>query len=76
MQCKTDGIAESKEAIPARVRQAREKTAAKTGITRKQTTLDGVVRKVVLPSAFSKSLILDAVTKHIVCGNKVSGRAS
>lgn len=73
-RCKTAQISEGKEAIPARIRQAREKTRAQKGITTKQTTLDGVVCKVVAPSTFSKTSILDAVARHIVCGNKVSVR--
>lgn len=71
-RCKTAQIPEGKEAIPVCIRQAREKTQAQKGITTKQTTLDGVVCKVVAPSTFSKTSILDAVARHIVCGNKVS----
>ncbi|KAL1947386.1 hypothetical protein VTO73DRAFT_14347 [Trametes versicolor] len=71
-RCKEEGLEEQEAAIPADVKEARERAASKgkgkeskTG----QTTLDGVV-KVQAPTAFSPEAIMDAVAKHIVCGDQ------
>lgn len=71
-KCKAEDIPESKEAIPVHIRDNREKLAAKKGDAGTQKTLDGVPCKVELPTTFSQARVLDAVSKHIVCGNQVS----
>ncbi len=66
---------EQDAAMPVDVREERERAAVKLKGKETsaggQTTLDSALRKVQTPTAFSQEGILDAVTKHIVCGDQV-----
>lgn len=75
--CKEAKVAESKAATPKSVLEAREEAASKKEVaaTKKQTTLDGVARKLDTPTMFSRPSTLDAVTKHVVCGDQVSAQS-
>ena len=70
--CKEAGIEESPQAIPEDVKEARE-AAAKGAAGEKggQRTLDGVVKKVQTPTAFSCKELLHRVTQHVVCCDEV-----
>ena len=72
--CKENGIRENHRAVPDEVkaeRAAKEKAVAK-GKKGRQTTLDGIAKKVQTPTCFSQEGILQAVTEHVVCGDQVS----
>ena len=77
MKCKEAGVEEMDAAVPLDVQEERKRAAEKAlGKSEKrsaggQTTLDSAVHKVQVPTAFSQEGILDAVTKHIVCGDQV-----
>ncbi|EKM48237.1 uncharacterized protein PHACADRAFT_189225 [Phanerochaete carnosa HHB-10118-sp] len=71
-RCKEADIKESKEAIPSKVRKAREAVAAaasKTTKTAVQSSLDGVVQKLAKIPEFNKWTVLDAVSTLIVVCN-------
>lgn len=76
-RCKAGKFDEQEAAIPKAVILARKAAAnKKKGEKRKegkQTTLDGIARKVQTPTAFSRVGILDAVTTHVVVGDQVRG---
>ncbi|OJT02272.1 Zinc finger BED domain-containing protein RICESLEEPER 2 [Trametes pubescens] len=70
-RCKEAKVAESNTATPKSVLEARKEAASKKEIqVKKQTTLDGAVRKLETPTMFSRPSIFDAVTKHVVCGDQ------
>ena len=70
--CKEAGVKESAQAIPEDIKEARE-AAAKGAAGKKggQRTLDGVVKKVQMPMAFSSQELLHRVTQHIMCCDEV-----
>ena len=71
-RCEEGGIEEDWQAVPKHILAERKvKEEAEKGKSGSQSTLDGVVVKVQGPKAFSREGILDAVTRHVVCGDQV-----
>ena len=70
--CKEVGIEESLQAIPEDIKEVREAVVkGAAGKKGGQTTLDGVAKKVLTPTTFSPSELLDRITQHIICCDKV-----
>ena len=71
-RCEEGGIEEDWQAVPKHIlAEWKAKADAEKGKTGGQSTLDSVVVKVQGPKAFSREGILDAVTRHVVCGDQV-----
>lgn len=70
-RCKAAKIEEKAAATPKSVLEQRKQEVERKKKQAKQTTLDGVARKIETPTEFSRSSILDAVTKHVVVGDQV-----
>ena len=72
-RCQESGIEENWRCVPDAILEAREAATAKAQGKEgpKQTTLDTVVQKLDIPTAFSEESILKHVTIHIVCHDQV-----
>ncbi|KAI0746444.1 hypothetical protein C8Q80DRAFT_1121282 [Daedaleopsis nitida] len=69
-RCREQNVEENWRCVPKEVVEQRKAAERKEGESKgeRQTTLDGVVRKVQMPTAFSPKGILKETTELIVCG--------
>ena len=76
VQCKEAGIKETEQATlrkvwAAKIAKEKEKEQKKVAGPQLQLTLNSMVKKVEMPTTFSQTAILDAVTQHVVCSDQV-----